>query len=65
MNRARNPRVHHRQVRLVSLNLLQQVLAFAGLAHHDEAGLLQQPHDPLPQQERVLRHDYSHWRLPA
>ena len=44
---------------LCARDLAQQVLGVAGLAHDLDAGLLEQPHDALAQQHRVLGDDYA------
>ena len=47
--RRRHAHVDDRDVRLVRADLAQQVLGVAGLAGDLEAGVLEQPHEPLAQ----------------
>ena len=56
----RHADVDDRHVGLVRVDLAQQVLGVAGLADHVEAPLLEQPHDPLAQEHRVVGDDYAH-----
>jgi len=44
----------------VRADLAQQVLGVAGLCDDLEAGLLEQAHEALAQQDRVVGDDYPH-----
>ena len=50
----RHPHVDHGHVGLVRADLAEQVLRVAGLPDDLEAGILQQPSDPLAQQHGVV-----------
>ena len=56
----RHAHVDDRDVGLVGADLAQQVLGVAGLADDLEAGLLEQAHDALAQQHRVVGDDDPH-----
>src|SRR5262249_32897145 len=55
-----HPDVDDRDVGLVGADLAEQVLGVGGLADDLDSGLVEQPRDPLPQQNRVLADHYSH-----
>ena len=58
--RRRHPDVHDRHVRLVRAHLQHQLVRVAGLPDDVEAAVLEQPRDPLAQQDRVVGEDDAH-----
>src|SRR5262249_45004542 len=56
----RHAHVHHRHVRLVLGYRLHEGVAVADGRHHLAAELFEQPDQALPDQNRVIGHDYPH-----